>query len=917
MKICPALKMRPFAVCAALAILAGCGGSQTNSIVPNTGMQRPSSQSTPDAAARTQDLLYVSHHDDGSVDIYSYPDGIYRSQLKDVRAAGLCSNSNGDVFIPTGNSVLEFAHGESRPIATLHGSLGGSAQSCAVDLTTGNLAVFGGAYPRIGAAVYSNAQGSPKIYNLRGPKDAYLSGVYNDQGDLFMESSTRDGADVVDLPKGAERLSNVVWSGKRPAGLGSVQWDGKYLAFIASAPDSATVLRYTVAGTRATFAGEAALKGSGSAAQFWIHGGSIMVPGSTGVKIYDYPGGGAPSATIKDERGVEAATLSAALKPGVDVTTYHYDDLRTGWDNAESSLKYSNVSNGKFGLLQTVALDDQVDAQPLVVRSQKADAGKARGKHDTVYVATESNTVYAIDASTGEVLFSRNLGTPVHMPLGCNNNGPNVGIDSTPVIDLASNAMYVVAYTMVSSVPTYTVHELSLSNLTDMVTPVVITATHKLSDGSSYSFNATYERQRPALLESNGNIYAGFGSFCDFGASISRGWLLGWQAGSLAPLAANRLNDSLAGPNFLLSAIWMSGYGVSADPSGNIYFVTGNSQSGTYDGNNDVQESVVKVSNDLTQLLSIFTPSNVNQLDSDDTDFGAGGALLLPTQTSSATPLAAAAGKNGTMFVMNQNSLGGYNSNYNNVLAQQSIGGCWCGPSYFGAGSDSMPRIVASGGNAVTVWKVKQTHGVKLMAAGRSASLPNGQDPGFFTVISSNGSRPGAIIWAVTRPTNVPGSLDLFAFKAEPHDGSTLETLYQGTAGYWDSTGGNANIAPVVANGKVYVASYEQLDIFGVGGNKGVPKRPPGLGTHRAIAAPNQISGMLLEGNKSFLTLQTRSGSFVKVDFTVAARRERTVDLVPGQPFTVQGKFDSSGVMHATAILRAKPSIATWPSDKR
>jgi hypothetical protein len=74
---------------------------------------------------------------------------------------------------------------------------------------------------------------------------------------------------------------------------------------------------------------------------------------------------------------------------------------------------------------------------------------------------------------------------------------------------------------------------------------------------------------------------------------------------------------------------------------------------------------------------------------------------------------------------------------------------------------------------------------------------------------------------------------------------------------------------------------------------------------------------MLLEGNKSFLTLQTRSGSFVKVDFTVAARRERTVDLVPGQPFTVQGKFDSSGVMHATAILRAKPSIATWPSDKR
>jgi hypothetical protein len=322
------------------------------------------------------------------------------------------------------------------------------------------------------------------------------------------------------------------------------------------------------------------------------------------------------------------------------------------------------------------------------------------------------------------------------------------------------------------------------------------------------------------------------------------------------------------------------------------------------------------VSSDLTQLLSIFTPSDVNRLDQDDTDFGAGGVLLLPTQNTSATPLAAAAGKAGTMFVMNQNSLGGFSTNYNNVLAQQSVGGCWCGFSYFGAGSDSLPRIVASGGNAVTVWKVKGSQSVKLSAAGSSSGLPNGQDPGFFTAVSSNGSHSGAIIWAVTRPTQVPGSLDLFAFKSEPQGGQ-LQTLYQGTAGYWDSTGGNANIAPVVANGKVYVASYEQLDIFGVGGNKGTPKRPPGLGSHRAISVPNQITGMLLEVGASFLTLQSRTGSFIKVDYTPAVRRERSVDLVSGHPFTVRGKFDAAGVLHAIAILRAKPSEATWPSDKR
>jgi hypothetical protein len=916
MKIRPELPLRPFAVCATLAMLAGCGGSQTNSIVPNAGLARPSSESSPNAAAeRTQDLLYVSHHDDGSVDIYSFPDGIYRGQLKGVRASGLCSDNDGNVFIPAGNSVLEYAHGESRPIATLRGSLGGSVQSCAVDATTGDLAVSGGADTRYGAAVYSHAQGTPRVYALRSPNGAYLSSAYDDQGDLFVESAARDAVNVVALPKDSERFTNVVWTGTRPAGLGSVQWDGKHLAIVGSAMGTATVFRYGVQGARATFADKASLKGSDGSIQSSIHGDSIVVPGSAGVKIYDYPGGGVPSAIIKDERGLEAATVSSALKAGIDVTTYHYDNLRTGWDNAESSLKYNNVSNGKFGLLQTVALDDQVDAQPLVVRNQKANNGKSKSNHDTVYVATESNTVYAIDATTGAVLYSTNLGTPVQTPLGCNNNGPNVGIDSTPVIDLAANAMYVIAYTLVGSTPTYKIHELDLSNLTDIVPPVVIAATHKLSDGSTYSFNATYERQRPALLESNGNIYAGFGSFCDFGASISRGWLLGWQAGSLTPLAANRLTDSLAGPSFFLSAIWMSGYGVAADPTGNIYFVTGNSQSGTYNGDTNVQESVVKVSSDMTQLLSVFTPSNVNQLDNNDTDFGAGGVLLLPTQNTSATPLAAAAGKQGTMFLMNQNSLGGFSSNYNNVLAQQSVGGCWCGFSYFGSGSDSTQHIVASGGNSVTVWKVKEGRSVKLSAAGSSGGIPNGQDPGFFTAVSSNGTKPGAIIWAVARPTNVPGSLDLLAFKSDPQGGQ-LQTLYQATAGYWDSTGGNANIAPVVANGKVYVASYEQLDIFGVGGNKGVPKRPAGLGSHRAIKVPSQLSGMLLEVGASFLTLQSRSGSFVKVDYTPAVRHERTVDLVAGQPFTVRGKYDSAGVLHAYAILRAKPSQATWPSDK-
>jgi glucose dehydrogenase len=148
------------------------------------------------------------------------------------------------------------------------------------------------------------------------------------------------------------------------------------------------------------------------------------------------------------------------------------------------------------------------DAQPLVVPNQQIAAGPTPGAYQVVYVATEANTIYAISASNGAVLLSRNLGTPVPMPLGCGNNGPNVGINSTPVIDVAAQALYVVAYTLMSGIPTYQVFALNLSDLTDKISPVTVAASHTLSDGTTYNFNAQFQRQRAALLESSGIIYA-------------------------------------------------------------------------------------------------------------------------------------------------------------------------------------------------------------------------------------------------------------------------------------------------------------------------------------------------------------------------------------------------------------------------
>jgi len=501
----------------------------------------------------------------------------------------------------------------------------------------------------------------------------------------------------------------------------------------------------------------------------------------------------------------------------IAVTTYHYDNLRTGWDRHEEHLKPHNVKSAKFKMLHSVVLDDQVDTQPLIMPHIKITAGSGMGEHEVVYVATEGNTVYAIDAKTGVVLLSPNFGPPVPTPLGCSNNGPNVGIDGTPVIDHESKTMYVIVYTIEAGNPVYRLHALDLGNLTDKVPPVLVTASHQLSDHTTFNFNARYQRQRPALLLANGNVYAGFGSFCDFAANLSRGWLLGWKTGTLTPLPANQLNDTQAtSPNsFFLSSIWMSGYGVASDSSGNLFFVTGNSDySGTtYDGITNIQESVVKLSADLTTVLSLFTPSDQASLEAADNDYGSGGALLLPDLSGTTPHLTAAAGKDGRMFILNRDNLGGYTAGGpDKFVGKVDIGACWCGPSYF---SHDGPRIVSSGGTNVNLWKVQTSPSFSITSEGSSPALSSGQDGGFFTAVSSDGD-DDIIIWAVSRPTNnSPADVFLYAFEGKP-SGSTLTQLFSGVAGTWPNTGGNSNIVPVVANGKVFVATNKQLAIFGL-----------------------------------------------------------------------------------------------------
>jgi hypothetical protein len=511
-------------------------------------------------------------------------------------------------------------------------------------------------------------------------------------------------------------------------------------------------------------------------------------------------------------------TPVCALVAQTAVTTYHNDNYRTGLNSTETVLTQANVNASQFGLLATVTVDAQVEAQPLMVPNVNITAGSNQGVHNVVYVATDNNTVYAIDAVAGTILLSRHIATPAPAPAGCRGNGNDLGITSTPVINTTSNTIYVMTYVKASPNPNYVLHALNLGSLRDQTAPVTVSASHTLTDGTTFNFNGLYQRQRPALLEANGNIYAGFGSFCDLFGANSRGWLLGWSATTLTPLGSNQLFDSLATSpdDFFLASIWMSGYGLAADDSGNVLFVTANAdKTGTnYNGVTAIEESAIAVSPDLSTVVDLFTPSNWPSLDEHDLDFGSGGLMILPDQPGNTPHLAVAAGKNATMFLMNEDSLGGYSASSNNVLGSYQVGACWCGESYF-VDTDGIARVVSSGATKAEVWKLATSPAPTLTLTKQSPALTTGQNAGFFTSVSSNGKK-NPIIWALSRPVSKTSpNITLYAFNPDS-SARTMSTLFSATSGTWPNYGGDSNQVPMIANGMVYVASYKQLEIFGL-----------------------------------------------------------------------------------------------------
>ena len=256
------------------------------------------------------------------------------------------------------------------------------------------------------------------------------------------------------------------------------------------------------------------------------------------------------------------------------------------------------------------------------------------------------------------------------------------------------------------------------------------------------------------------------------------------------------------------------------------------------------------------------------------------------------------------MFLLNRDDMGGFSLTHDHVLGEYTIGPCWCGQSFY------LNNIVTSGGTRIGVWQINTSPSPSLTQIQSSGDLGQSDSTGFFTAVSSDGSN-NVIIWAVSRHfsfdvTSQPPTL--FAFQPIPGN-PQLKQLFKSTAGNWDvpptsGDGANSNIVPVVANGRVYVASYKELDIFGLGTPLIIHAAPPPvapLPKTQPAGGLVSIFGIITKLEGSRFTLKTEAGE-VQVNAEKAIANGLSPSLVVGRQVSVYGNRDAQGVLHAKVI---------------
>ncbi|MDP9337362.1 MAG: pyrrolo-quinoline quinone [Acidobacteriota bacterium] len=592
----------------------------------------------------------------------------------------------------------------------------------------------------------------------------------------------------------------------------------------ATAPQISTqpASQQTTAGESATFT--VAASGTSPLSYQWLKNGS-SISGATS-SAYTTPATTSAdnntqfSARVSNSAGSvtsNSATLTViSASVGVDVTTYHNDNSRTGQNLKETALTQSNVNSNTFGLRKIVTLDGKVDAQPLFL-SGVPIAGQ--GTHNVVYAATEHDSVYALDAVTGAVLWQVSTlanGETTSDTHGCGQVSPQIGITSTPVIDRSrgpNGAIYVVAMSKNSNGSYFQrLYALDITSGAQLFGgPHTITASYPGagddSSGGVVMFNPGQYKERAGLLLMGGKIYTTWASHCDFRPYT--GWLMSFDASTLAAVSVLNLT-----PNGEGGALWMSGAAPAADSSGNIYVLDGNGtldttlNSSGFPSKGNYGNCFCKISTSSgLKVADYFAMSNTVSESSADTDLGSGAALVLPDLSDGAggaLHLALGAGKDGNIYVVNRDNMGKFDPNANHIYLQLTgaIAGAWSMAAYYNnaiyysASNDVLKAFTISNG--------------KLSGSPASRAPNTLGYPGATPSISANGTSDG-IVWTVGNSS--PAVLN--AYDAA-NVSRQLYNSNQATNGRDQFGGGNKYMTPTIAEGRVYIGTPSGIAIFGL-----------------------------------------------------------------------------------------------------
>lgn len=482
-------------------------------------------------------------------------------------------------------------------------------------------------------------------------------------------------------------------------------------------------------------------------------------------------------------------TVVSATPTALNYTTYKNDNARDGLQSQETILTPSNVNSTSFGQVFASFVDGKVWTQPLYMSAVNVNGVN----HNLVFVGTSMDTMYAFDGDTGTQVWKTSLlGTGETYAVGNTLHStvlPYVGITGTPVIDPATNTLYVVAESVTSAgVYFHRLHALDVASGAEKFGgPVMIDTT---------DWNAQQHLQRPALLLANGNVYISFGSNGDY--DPYHGWMFAYNAANLSQVAAWDVT-----PEADAGAIWMGGSGPAADANGNIFVVTAN---GDWDGSTQWGQSVVKLSPTL-DVVDYFTPYAHNVQTADDKDLGSGGIILLPANSGPYPNLAMVCSKLNTIYSVNRDNLGQIGTSTDNVV-QQVVGqlggtsGNQVGDKCFSTAAYWNNNVYFMGNNDV-LKQFSLNPSTSMMS-----STPVYQDttvfafPGGQPVVSSNGNS-NAIVWAMNF-----GTKSLYAFDAT----NVSNVLYTSPA----LTSAVKWSVPTVVNGHVYVGVNQKLVAFGL-----------------------------------------------------------------------------------------------------